>query len=73
MLGKVRIFQTKVNGSILYLKNELTKNNEKFNKVFQNWQRLNLMKTYTNLNTFLDKSEDIVNSKTNYIPANLFD
>jgi hypothetical protein len=70
VIGKVNIYQTRVNNSKLFLKNELTKNNEKFNKVFQNWQRLNLMKTYTNLNQYLDKSEDIVNKKLKELPLN---
>lgn len=70
VIGKVNIYQLRVNNSKLFLKKELTKNNEKFNKVFQNWQRLNLMKTYTNLNQYLDKSEDIVNSKLKELPLN---
>jgi hypothetical protein len=69
VLGKVKIFQSRVNGSKLFLKNKLTQNNEKFNKVFQNWQRLSLMKTYANLNQYLINSEAIVNKKLSELPV----
>lgn len=68
--ASVRPYQIKVQNSKIFLKRKLTKNNEKFNKVFQNWQRTSIMKTYTNLNEYVKQSKDIVDKKLADLPVN---
>jgi hypothetical protein len=70
VLAKVGVYDKKVAASKIFLKKELTKNNEKFNKVFQNWQRMSVMKTYTNLNEYIKKSKEIVDKKLAELPVN---
>lgn len=67
---KVGIYEDKVENSKKFLAKELTKNNEKFNKVFQNWQRMSVMQTYTNLNEYIKKSKEIVDKKLAELPVN---
>lgn len=69
IIASVKPYQLKVANSKKYLDNELTKNNEKFNKVFQNWKRLSIMKTYTNLNEYVIQSKDLVNKKLAELPV----
>ncbi len=70
VLAKVGIYDKKVAASKKYLEEQLTKNNEKFNKVFQNWQRMSVMKTYTNLNEYIKQSKEIVDKKLAELPVN---
>lgn len=70
VIKKVGIYESKVATSKKYLEKELTKNNEKFNKVFQNWKRLSIMKTYINLNEYVIQSKDLVNKKLAELPVN---
>lgn len=67
--ASARPYQIKVDKSKIYLNKELTKNNEKFNKVFQNWKRLSIMKTYTNLNLYVKQSKEIVDKKLSELPV----
>jgi hypothetical protein len=69
VIKKVGIYESKVVKSKKYLEKELTKNNEKFNLVFQNWKRMALMKTYSNLNLYIKQSLDIVNKKLAELPV----
>ena len=66
----VRPYALKVVKTNKILNTELTKNNDKFDKVFQNWNRLSIMKTYTNLNQYVDKSLKLVNDKLAELPVN---
>ena len=68
--ASIKPYYSKVEKSKKYLSNELTKNNEKFNKVFQNWQRMSVMKTYTNLNEYIKQSKEIVDKKLAELPVN---
>lgn len=65
----VRPYALKVDNTNEFLNTELTKNNEKFLKVFQNWNRLSIMKTYTNLNQYVDESLKLVNDKLAELPV----
>jgi hypothetical protein len=67
--ASVKPYQLKVENSKKFLNIELTKNNEKFNKVFQNWKRLSIMKTYTNLNEYVIQSKELVNKKLAELPV----
>lgn len=62
--------QTKVDGNKKYLKDNISENNEKFAKVFQNWQRLSVMNTYSNLNSYMDENVKRVNEKLAELPLN---
>lgn len=70
VITKVDIYQKKVANSKKFLDKQLTKNNEKFNKVFQNWKRMSVMKTYTNLNQYIIQSKNIVDKKLAELPEN---
>lgn len=65
----VRPYALRVDNTNEFLNTELTKNNEKFLKVFQNWNRLSIMKTYTNLNQYVDESLKLVNDKLAELPV----
>lgn len=67
--ASVKPYRIKVENSKKFLENELTNNNEKFNKVFQNWKRLSIMKTYTNLNLYVIQSKELVNKKLAELPV----
>ncbi len=62
--------QTKVKNTSIYLKSNLTDNNDKFAAVFNNWQRLSVMKTYANLNSYVEESLQTVNEKLAELPLN---
>ncbi|GEM55964.1 hypothetical protein FB1_21850 [Flavobacterium branchiophilum NBRC 15030 = ATCC 35035] len=68
--ASVKPYQLKVENSKKYLEKELTKNNEKYNLVFQNWKRMSIMKSYTNLNEYVKQSKDIVDKKLAALPVN---
>lgn len=65
----VRPYALKVANANRFLNTELSKNNEKFLKVFQNWNRLSIMGTYANLNNYIDESLVLVNGKLAELPV----
>lgn len=68
VISEITPYAKKTEDAKKYLEKELTQNNDKFNKVFQNWKRLSVMQTYTNLNNYVENSLKVVNEKLAELP-----